>query len=341
MPIAISTIIIILCSVTTAYADPRREADEHARRGVALYNLGKFEESIHEFEQAYTLFQSDALLFNLAQAHRQLQHCERALYYYRRFLEGTPSPTLTRQVEKLLPKLEAACQTKLEPPGGPVSSPRTFESEEQLIGPAAPTAGRSGQGRQGESLPTKVEAQDNTQGATRSEDAPTKGGPSRSATISITAALSAGMVTSGKSAPATGARLTITSPLPWQRSLEIGGSLGVGHLWRGDASHSATTAQLTFTARYHSAFGWGRFTLGGELGGAYFSSLDASSGVVPGTTRAAEWIPMIRAEVGVERVVSGPLAIRVATSVAMSPRTGPLLSAVGQIEFLLGLRYQR
>src|SRR5512138_1504443 len=99
---SVIAIAIVLCgSVALAASDPRHDADEHARRGVALYNLGKYEAAIEEFEQAYTLFQSDALLFNLAQAHRQLQHCERALSYYQRFLEGNPSPTLATQVESL------------------------------------------------------------------------------------------------------------------------------------------------------------------------------------------------------------------------------------------------
>ncbi|HET9990991.1 MAG TPA: tetratricopeptide repeat protein, partial [Kofleriaceae bacterium] len=80
--------LLLVALASTAHADSRGDADAHARRGVALYNLGKYEEAIGEFEDAYKAFQSDALLFNLAQAHRKLEHCERALTYYHQYLSG-------------------------------------------------------------------------------------------------------------------------------------------------------------------------------------------------------------------------------------------------------------
>src|ERR1700710_327332 len=103
---------MLVALTSVAYADSRGDADAHARRGVALYNLGKYEEAIGEFEDAYKAFQSDALLFNLAQAHRKLEHCERALTFYHQYLAGSPTPALAQQVEKLLPELEAACRTR-------------------------------------------------------------------------------------------------------------------------------------------------------------------------------------------------------------------------------------
>ena len=46
---------------------------------------------------------------------------ERALAYYHQFLTGSPTPALARQVEKLLPELEAACRTRDARPDGPVT----------------------------------------------------------------------------------------------------------------------------------------------------------------------------------------------------------------------------
>jgi tetratricopeptide (TPR) repeat protein len=113
----------LLAATGVAHAQGHSEADAHARRGVALYNLGKYEDAIVEFEAAYQEFESDALLFNLAQAHRKLEHCERALTYYHQFLAGNPAPALAQQVEKLLPELDAACRTRDARPDGPVSTP--------------------------------------------------------------------------------------------------------------------------------------------------------------------------------------------------------------------------
>jgi hypothetical protein len=109
---------VVFALVRGALADDnvRRQADAHARRGVALYDLGKYEAAILEFERAYTLVQSDALLFNLGQAHRKLDHCEQALHYYRRFLGGDPGAKRADDVRRLVPDLEAACAVKLERP---------------------------------------------------------------------------------------------------------------------------------------------------------------------------------------------------------------------------------
>lgn len=321
-----SVIAIVLCgSAAVAAADPRHDADEHARRGVALYNLGKHEAAIEEFEQAYTLFQSDALLFNLAQAHRQLQHCERALYYYKRFLEGSPSAALATQVESLLPKLEAACRTKLEPPSGPVGATPTPDAgagSTRAPGPAVTASAEP------EREHDRVDSVTNT----AAPEAPY---------LLVTGMVSAGVVVAGKMAPTTGARLTVTTPPPWLHGGELGGSLAVGQLWRSDDLHNATLAQITATIRYRIAFGWGQFTIAGELGAAYFSSLDYSDGVVPGITTAAQWAPLGRGEVGVDHDIARSLAVRVAAAIGMSPRTGPLLTSVGQFDLLIGLRYER
>jgi tetratricopeptide (TPR) repeat protein len=296
-----------------------------------LYNLGKYETAIDEFEQAYTLFQSDALLFNLAQAHRQLQHCERALYYYKRFLEGSPSPALAVQVSSLLPKLEAACRTTSERPVG--AAPATDGAAGATSSSAGPLTASH------EAAPVAVASAESDLEHAGDGSVPTNAlGAAR---ILVTGAMSAGMVVSGKSAPTAGVRLTVTTPPRWMRGADLGGSLGVGRLWRGDDLHNATLAQIAATVRYRAGFEWGRFTIAGELGAAHFSSLGYSNGVVPGVTTTALWVPLGRAEVGVEHDVARGLAVRVAAAVGGSPRTGPLLSAVGELDALIGLRYER
>jgi tetratricopeptide (TPR) repeat protein len=113
--------VVIVAAATTAAAQPaadanRREAGDHARKGVALYKLGRYLEAIDEFEQAYVLYPSDALLYNLGQSHRQLDHCREALDYYKRFLDGSPDSPLAPKVRDLLPPLERACAVKYERP---------------------------------------------------------------------------------------------------------------------------------------------------------------------------------------------------------------------------------
>ena len=329
-------VIILLGWAAVAAAEPRRDADEHARRGVALYNLGKYEAAIEEFEQAYTLFQSDALLFNLAQAHRQLQHCERALYYYRRFLDGSPAPALATQVESLLPKLEAACRTKLEPPAGPDGTPPSdaiARSPSAAGGPAAAAARPPAVTGMHPPAPDAGEVRDAAEpSAPAAADGPQ---------LRVTGSLSAGMVLAGKSAATTGFRLTATAPVSWLHGLELGGALGLARLWRGDDLHDATLGQVTATVGHRSAFSWGRITLAGELGAAYFSSLDHFDGVVPGISAVPQWVPLARGEVGIEHDIAPGFAMRVAGALAVSPRMGMLLTSVGELDALVGVRYER
>jgi hypothetical protein len=320
----ISILIIILALASVAHADVRADADVLARRGVALYNLGKYEDAIAAFEAAYELVQSDALLFNLAQAHRQLDHCAIALQYYRRFLGGAPAPTLAKQVEELLPKLEAACRAKDERPQGPTSPtppPSSVTTAAASPPEGAPAASAADDG--GDSV-TETAAQ-----------------PSASPTIIATAAATGGTVIAGRSGPTAGIKLTATARPPWLHGVELGGGVGVGKLWRGDPERDAMLASITAVARYHGEYAWGRITIGGELGASFFSSLDTSSGVVPGVTRAGQWAPLARAEVGAEHDVAHSLAVRAAVAAGISPRTGMLLVPVTELDLLLGVRYSR
>jgi hypothetical protein len=82
-------------------------------------------------------------------------------------------------------------------------------------------------------------------------------------------------------------------------------------------------------------------SIGGGIGAAYFSSLGFSSGVVPGVTRAGQWAPQARADVGAEHDVAPSLSLRVGVEVAACPRVGALLTPVGQLELLFGVRYER
>jgi len=75
-------------------------------RGVTLYNLGHFAESIVEFEQAYQIEAAPILLYNIAQAHRQLGNNERAAFFYRRYIEGAPTAANRADVEKRMRELE-------------------------------------------------------------------------------------------------------------------------------------------------------------------------------------------------------------------------------------------
>jgi hypothetical protein len=114
-------------------------------RGVKLYNLGHFQEAIGEFEKAYDLDPAPILLFNIAQSHRQLGNKERALFFYRRYLEQAPSAGNHADVEQrmkdLSQSLEQEKELKQKPPTeveGSAAAPAAASAASAA--PAAPGA---------------------------------------------------------------------------------------------------------------------------------------------------------------------------------------------------------
>jgi hypothetical protein len=88
----------------------RARARELAREGAELFFEGNRRAAVARFEEAYALFPSPVLLYNLGKAHAGLSADERAHRLLTRFLrEAAPdevSPERRREVEELLADLE-------------------------------------------------------------------------------------------------------------------------------------------------------------------------------------------------------------------------------------------
>jgi tetratricopeptide (TPR) repeat protein len=111
-------LLVVGWTVSAASADEREQAGGHARRAVALYDLGRYEAALDEFTRAYALYPTDTLLFNLAQTHRKLEHCREATELYKVLLDRYPASERGPAVRRLLPALEAACAVKDQAPRG-------------------------------------------------------------------------------------------------------------------------------------------------------------------------------------------------------------------------------
>ena len=98
-----------------AQAPPANEAGK-ARfdQGVKQYNLGRFTEAIAEFEKAYDVDPAPILLFNIAQSHRQLGNKEKALFFYRRYLEQAPDAPNRQNVEQRMKDLAVSLEQEKE-----------------------------------------------------------------------------------------------------------------------------------------------------------------------------------------------------------------------------------
>lgn len=107
-------------------------------KGATEYNLGHFAEAIVNFEKAYELDPAPILLFNIAQSHRQSGDNEKALFFYRRYLEhAAPDASNRADVEKRVKDLEEVLAQQSEIKRKP---PTQVEDNEHHLAPAAPFA---------------------------------------------------------------------------------------------------------------------------------------------------------------------------------------------------------
>lgn len=95
-------VVALVTMTSSAFADGRDDARARFEQGQINYNLGKLDEAIVEFDAAYKLDPDPAYLFNLAQAYRLKANTERALFFYRRYIELKPdAPNLSDVRERI------------------------------------------------------------------------------------------------------------------------------------------------------------------------------------------------------------------------------------------------
>jgi len=106
--------VIVAAVLATSIAAPlaaAESAEQQARadsnRAKVAYDLGRFEEALQAYSEAYEHKPLPGFLFNIAQCHKQLGNCERANFFYRRYLTVAPSVKDPAAVEKLIQECEA------------------------------------------------------------------------------------------------------------------------------------------------------------------------------------------------------------------------------------------
>lgn len=93
----------------TRSAETRSRAKVEADQARRAYDVGGFDEALVGYSEAYRLDPKPALLFNLAQCHRQLGHFKEASFHYRRFLAlGKPNKKTKKLVLQLISEVEQA-----------------------------------------------------------------------------------------------------------------------------------------------------------------------------------------------------------------------------------------
>jgi tetratricopeptide (TPR) repeat protein len=87
-------------------------AKDYFEAARAHYNLGRFEEALAEFTQAYEALPNPELLFNIGQCHRKLDQCERAIFFFNGYLREMPKAKDRADVAALIKECERRPKSK-------------------------------------------------------------------------------------------------------------------------------------------------------------------------------------------------------------------------------------
>src|SRR5215510_6931192 len=143
---AIALTLSIVLVATPALGDEAQTAgDETFKQALAAYDAGRYREAIDLYGRVYRETRAPAVLFNIAQAARQLGDCPRALAHYRRFVIDAPASPDRPRAETWIAELGdcggAAPVTGPPPSGAVLTAPSTTAPPQPAPtspGPATP-----------------------------------------------------------------------------------------------------------------------------------------------------------------------------------------------------------
>jgi tetratricopeptide (TPR) repeat protein len=101
-----------LSGASAVRAEDADKAREHYSVGLRAYDLGKYDEAIAEFEQAYRYKDAPGLLYNIGQAYRLSNRPEEAIRYYRTYLERKPDAANVADVQSKIDRLTAILEER-------------------------------------------------------------------------------------------------------------------------------------------------------------------------------------------------------------------------------------
>jgi hypothetical protein len=122
---------VVLVRPAHAESKGKQTAESHYNKGMTAYNLGHFQEAIEEFEKAYELRSEPIFLYNIAQSHRQNGNPQRAIFFYRRYLDADTTTKKKPEVEKRILDMQNELNAQREreaaataPPPQPMVAPQ-------------------------------------------------------------------------------------------------------------------------------------------------------------------------------------------------------------------------
>jgi tetratricopeptide (TPR) repeat protein len=87
-------------------------AKDHYKRASTLFDLGKYDDAIKEFEAAFELKDDPVFLYNIAQSYRLSNHYPEAIRFYRTYLKRSPKAKNKQEVEQRITEMEALVEVQ-------------------------------------------------------------------------------------------------------------------------------------------------------------------------------------------------------------------------------------
>jgi len=135
-------VVAALCVASLMPAAARAQGNriEQAKLQVAAadidYRLARFTEALAEYTRAYELYPVPALLFNIAQCHRNLKNYGKAIFFFEGYLRDAPKATNRALVEDLI--RESRAELAKAPPAAPAAPVAPVEPPAPAPAPPAP-----------------------------------------------------------------------------------------------------------------------------------------------------------------------------------------------------------
>jgi tetratricopeptide (TPR) repeat protein len=87
LAVVISLALVAVAARPAAAADKKAQAEVHYDQGKAYYKAGAFDLAIQEFIEGYKLDPRAGVLFNIARGYEELKNREKAIEYYKKYVD--------------------------------------------------------------------------------------------------------------------------------------------------------------------------------------------------------------------------------------------------------------
>ena len=348
-----------------AAAEDAEKARQLFNQGSKYYDLGQFDKAIEAWQQGYDQKPDPGFLYNIAQAYRQKQDAQRAIFFYKGYLRNSPKAHNRVEVEQKIAVLQKQADQAGAPPVTATPPPPTTTTPPPTTTPPTTTTSPP-VGANDPALATTPPPATGTEPppAGFSDGAPAAtatlpGGPAPEAAavvrrIDLRAAIGTDVWSTGVNGTADpsfaftlGAGYTFGSPASRLR-FRLGGIFGYTFLAANSDQSKVTfvsflidpTLEIRIVPRWHAYV---------DVGIGFV----ALSGLKPGSTllqpgqagqmlvvNGAQSLPETRVGLALEFRITPELAVYASPTLVNSPKREHFFAAISRLELVAGLTYR-